>query len=49
MKAIILCAGRGNRLIPLTFTKAKPLLPVANRPLVSYGIEALVEVGIKEI
>ena len=49
MKAIIPCAGRGQRLRPLTFTNAKPLIPIANKPLVLYAIEALKQVGIHEI
>ncbi|RJP19243.1 MAG: glucose-1-phosphate thymidylyltransferase [Candidatus Omnitrophota bacterium] len=49
MKAIIPCAGRGERLRPLTFTNAKPLIPIANKPLVLYAIEAIRKVGIEEI
>lgn len=49
MKAIIPCAGRGKRLHPLTFTNAKPVIPIANKPLVSYAIEAIKQVGIHEI
>lgn len=49
MKAIIPCAGRGKRLRPLTFTNSKPLIPIANKPLVLYAIEAIKKVGIKEI
>ncbi len=49
MKAIIPCAGRGERLRPLTFTNSKPLIPIANKPLVMYAIDAIKKVGIHEI
>lgn len=49
MKAIILCAGLGTRLRPLTFTTAKHLIPVANKPVLYYGIESLAEVGVTEV
>ncbi len=41
MKAIILAAGKGTRLLPLTETKPKPLLKVANKPILEYTLEAL--------
>jgi glucose-1-phosphate thymidylyltransferase len=48
MKAIIPCAGRGTRLRPLTFANAKPVIPIANKPLVVYAIEAIKETGVTE-
>jgi glucose-1-phosphate thymidylyltransferase len=49
LKGLILSGGRGTRLRPITFTSAKQLVPVANKPVLFYGIEAMADAGIREV
>lgn len=49
MKAMILAAGRGERMRPLTDATPKPLLPIAGKPLIEYHLENLAAAGIREV
>ena len=49
MKALVLAGGEGSRLRPITHTSAKQLVPVANKPVLHYALEAITESGIKEV
>ncbi|MET7294203.1 glucose-1-phosphate thymidylyltransferase [Streptomyces griseoloalbus] len=49
MKALVLSGGAGTRLRPITHTSAKQLVPVANKPVLFYGLEAIADAGISEV
>jgi len=49
VKALIASGGRGTRLRPITHTRNKHLIPIANKPILYYAIEAVAQAGIKEL
>ncbi len=49
LKGLILSGGKGTRLRPITHTSAKQLIPVANKPVLFYGIQAMAKAGIEEV
>ena len=49
LKALVLAGGEGTRLRPITHTQSKQLIPVANKPMLFYGLEAIAEAGIHEV
>jgi glucose-1-phosphate thymidylyltransferase len=49
LKGLILSGGKGTRLRPITHTSAKQLVPVANRPVLFYAVQAMADAGIEEV
>jgi len=49
VKALVLSGGAGTRLRPITHTRAKQLVPVANKPVLFYGLEAIASAGVKQV
>ncbi|SHE64455.1 glucose-1-phosphate thymidylyltransferase [Ferrithrix thermotolerans DSM 19514] len=49
MKALVLSGGTGSRLRPITYTSAKQLVPIANKPILFYGLESIAKCGIKDV
>jgi glucose-1-phosphate thymidylylransferase, long form len=49
VKALVLAGGSGTRLRPITHTSAKQLVPVANKPVLFYGLEAIAATGVRDV
>ncbi|MEM0027844.1 MAG: glucose-1-phosphate thymidylyltransferase [Ignisphaera sp.] len=49
MKGLVLAAGEGSRLRPFTFSRPKHMIPILGKPMILYGVEDLVSVGVKDI
>ena len=49
MKALVLSGGAGTRLRPITHTSAKQLVPIANKPILFYGLEQMAEAGVEDV
>lgn len=49
MRALVLAGGSGSRLRPITYSQSKQLIPVANKPILFYGLEALAAAGIQDV
>ena len=49
MKALITAGGHGTRLRPITHTQNKHLIPIANKPILSYALDYVKEAGIREV
>jgi glucose-1-phosphate thymidylyltransferase len=49
VKGLVLAGGTGSRLRPITFSMAKQLVPIANKPIIEYGLEDLAEAGVTEV
>src|SRR5439155_23315853 len=49
VRALLLAGGAGTRLRPITHTRSKQLIPVANKPVLFYGLEAIADAGIREV
>ena len=49
IKGLVLSGGSGTRLRPITYTSAKQLVPIANKPILFYGLESIAKSGVKEV